>query len=73
MMGQLVGGGDDDQEEGIIECGIRKINHKDFILRDCIRNAVDSDNKEVANDKLEDDEEKVDRELIKNQKVLPVY
>ena len=60
------GGWDDDQVEGVIECGICKIHHVDSILCDCILNAVESDDKEVANDKLGYDEEKVDRELIKN-------
>ena len=53
--------------EGVIEGGICKVNHKDSILCDCILNAVESD------DKLGYDEEKVDRKLIKNKKILPVF
>ena len=60
------GDGDDDQVEGVIEGGICKVHHKDSILCDCILNAVESDDKEVANDKLGYDEEKVDRKFIKN-------
>ena len=52
--------------EGVIEGGICKVHHKDSILCDCILNAVESDDKEVANDKLGYDEEKVDRKFIKN-------
>ena len=60
------GDGDDDQVEGVIECGICKVHHKNSILRDFILNAVESDDKQVANEKLGYDEEKVDRMLIKN-------
>ena len=64
---------DDDQVEGIIECGVKKINHIDSILRDCILNAVESDDEKAANDKLGYDEEKVDRQLIENKKILSVF
>ena len=42
-------------------------------MRDCILNAVESNDEDVANDKLGYDEEKVDRKLIKNKKILPVF
>ena len=54
------GEGDDDQMEGIKDCGIYKISQKDSILCYWVLNGIENKDKQNPNDKLGDDEEKVD-------------
>ena len=64
---------DDDQVEGVKESGISKIKQVDSILCDCVLNAVESKDEQVANDKLGDDEEKVDGEFMESKNVPSVF
>ena len=52
---------------------ISKVSHEDSILCDRVLNAIQDEDEEEANDKLRDDEEKVERELIECENISSVF